>query len=249
MTPLARIFTHAERPDLRERLEEIGNPWPEFMLHGQVTNRYWADLYERFPACQLVLYDAGADVLLGKGNTIPVTWDGSVPGLLAGVDEALTHGIRLHEQGQQPTTLCALVATVAPGYRGRGLSMHLINGMREVALRQQLGCLLAPVRPTLKDAYPDTPFEDYVGRRREDGTRFDPWIRLHERLGGEILTVCPQSCVVEGTIAEWEHWTHRTFPESGDYQIEGGLAPVDIDLQHDRGRYAEPNLWMRHKVR
>jgi hypothetical protein len=38
------------------------------------------------------------------------------------------------------------------------------------------------------------------------------------------------------------------FPESGEYVVEGALVPVEIDREHDRGLYVEPNIWMLHSV-
>ena len=48
-----------------------------------------------------------------------------------------------------------------------------------------LDALIAPVRPTWKERYPLTPIERYVLWRREDGLPYDPWLRTHERVGGE----------------------------------------------------------------
>ncbi len=31
-------------------------------------------------------------------------------------------------------------------------------------------------------------------------------------------------------------------------EVEGALVPVAIDRERDVGRYAEPNLWIRHEV-
>ena len=92
------------------------------------------------------------------------------------------------------------------------------------------------------------PIARYLTWRRGDGELFDPWLRLHERLGAEILGVCPGSLVVTGTVAEWEQWTGMAFPDSGAYVVDGALVPVEIDREHDRGRYVEPNVWMRHPV-
>ena len=39
-----------------------------------------------------------------------------------------------------------------------------------------------------------------------------------------------------------------SFPESGDYWFPGGLATVAIDRAEGRGSYAEPNVWMQHRV-
>jgi len=38
--------------------------WPEYKLHGDVTNRYWARLYDDFPDFQFVLYDDEQDEVL-----------------------------------------------------------------------------------------------------------------------------------------------------------------------------------------
>ena len=242
------VLTLAERPDLEDRLDEIGDPWPEFIHHGDVPDVYWDRLSTDFPEYQLALYDEEQDVLAGKGNTIPVAWDGTLAGLSGGVDDALAQGVALRERGGSPNTLCAVVAVVDPGRQGEGLSGLIIEGMRSTAARHGLGDLIAPVRPTWKSRYPLTPMERYVRWRRDDGLPFDPWIRLHVRLGGEILAVCLESLVVTGTVAEWEGWTGLAFPESGDYVVEGGLVPVTIDRARDVGRYADPNLWMRHRA-
>ena len=70
-----------------------------------------------------------------------------------------------------------------------------------------LGSVIAPVRPTLKQRYPLIPIEEYVAWRREDGAHFDPWIRLHERVGGEIIAPAPASMVIRAPVADWEGWT------------------------------------------
>ncbi|MGZ4397496.1 MAG: hypothetical protein ACXVZ1_03660, partial [Gaiellaceae bacterium] len=106
----------------------------------------------------------------------------------------------------------------------------------------------APVRPSWKERYPLVPIERYATWRRSDGLFFDPWMRVHERLGARILKPEPRSLRITGTIAEWEEWTHTLFPESGDYWFPGGLATVSIDRAIDCGRYWEPNVWMHHAL-
>lgn len=120
--------------------------------------------------------------------------------------------------------------------------------MLDIARRHGLETLIAPVRPTLKDRYPLVPIERYAGWRREDGSLFDPWLRIHERLGATMLKPEPESLRITGTVAEWESWTEMAFPESGEYPFPGGLAPVTIDRDADLRSYREPNVWMRHTV-
>jgi hypothetical protein len=140
----------------------------------------------------------------------------------------------------------ALAAVVAPSHRRQGLSAVILHAMRSSAAAHGLTSLIAPVRPTLKHRYPLTPIERYVSWTRPDGSPFDPWLRVHWRLGAEFLQVAPRSMVVRGTVEEWETWTGYSFPESGPYVVPEALSPVTIDRERDCGRYEDPNVWVRH---
>ena len=118
--------------------------------------------------------------------------------------------------------------------------------MRTIAQRQGLSHLVAPVRPSFKEHYPLTDIATYVHWRREDGQLFDPWMRVHERLGARVSTPLPESLLITGTVAEWESWTKMAFPQTGDYVFPEGLATVHIDREQNRGTYWEPNVWLVH---
>jgi hypothetical protein len=173
---------------------------------------------------------------------MPVSWDGRTENLSGGVVEALES----FSGRDEANVLCALVAVVDPAQQGHGLSGHIIGGMAQSAGRAGLECLIAPVRPTWKDRHPLAPLEDYMLWAREDGLPFDPWIRLHTRLGAEILAVAPRSLDITGSVADWESWTGMVFPQDGDYVVPGALVPVRFE--DGVGRYVEPNVWMRHSV-
>jgi hypothetical protein len=235
------LATFADRPDLAVRTTEIPSVWPEFMLHDEVVGSFWSRLREELPHLQLVLYDEVRDAVVGEGRTVPFRWDG-LPG---GLDDVL---VRAFSDDGPPTALSACVAIVAPDRRGEGLSGLLVEGMRDLAGRHGLTRFVAPVRPTMKARYPLTPMARYVQWRRPDGLPFDPWLRVHVRLGAELLEVCDRSMVVNGTVEEWERWTGMALPDSGSYVVDGGLVPVVVSRESDRGEYVEPNVWMRHRV-
>ena len=107
-----------------------------------------------------------------------------------------------------------------------------------------LSAVVAPVRPTWKERYPLIPIERYVGWRREDGTHFDPWIRIHERVGGEILVAAPRSMTITASAADWEDGpacASRRRP----VRLRR-LAPLVV--REGVGTYVEPNVWMIHQV-
>ena len=240
------LHTASERPDLWERGIPSGSVWPEYNLHGDVLNRWWPHLDEDLPEYQFVLYDETRDEVVAEGHTGPLSWDGSDAALPVGIDAAIEQIFAQVRAGETGNTLCALAAESPREGRRRGLAEQLLGAMREIGERHRLTHLVAPVRPSLKERYPLTAIEDYVQWRRDDGQLFDPWMRIHERLGARLATPTPQSLQITGTVAEWETWTGIEFPATGDYVFPEGLAPVHIDRSADRGSYWEPNVWMVH---
>jgi hypothetical protein len=240
-----RIATVAERPDLVEPAwRATQDVLPEYNGHGDVLNRYWPRLTEERPDFQFHLVGED-DEILARARCLPVRWDGTVADLPAGIDGAIARGFE--EPGAN--TLCALVIMVPRAQQGRGLSGNALRAMTELGRRHGLDALIAPVRPSWKERYPLVPIERYAGWRRADGLLFDPWMRVHERLGATVLKPEPRSLGVTGSVFEWEQWTGLRFPESGDYWFPGGLATVTIDTGLDRGSYWEPNIWMLHALR
>jgi hypothetical protein len=121
--------------------------------------------------------------------------------------------------------------------------------MAGLARERGLGWLIAPVRPNAKERYPTIPIERYACWVREDGTPFDPWVRVHTRMGARTGPALPRSLHITGSVADWESWTGMRFPETGDYVFPAGLATVHIDRAAGTGDYWEPNLWLIHQVK
>lgn len=243
-------YTWAERPDLVERAEALERElWPEHNLHSDAEDAYWSCLGETFANFQFVVVDERhADEVVAEGHSIPCLWDGTVEGLPAGFDGVIEGGARLRGTGARPTTLCALAIEISPSRQGGGLSSRMLRAMAALGVVHGLSDVIVPVRPSLKEHYPLIPIERYARWRRPDGLPFDPWMRVHARLGGEMLRPEPRSLRITGTVAEWESWTGLAFPDSGEYTFPRGLAPVSIDREGDRGTYFEPNVWTRHRL-
>ena len=243
-----KVITLRERPDLEDEVDRLhGEAWPVFLRHDAVAARHWPALFSTFAEYQIVLCD-GTGAVVAVGNTIPVIWDGTTGDLPEGIGEILERGIRIRAEGPPATALSALAVIVRAEHRGEGLSRAVIEAMRGVAARHGLAALIAPVRPTMKSHYPLTPIERYVRWTQADGAAFDPWLRVHFRLGADLLRIAPRAMVVEGSVAAWEEWTGMRFPESGTYVVPGALQPIAIDCERDRGCYEDPNVWMRHPV-
>jgi hypothetical protein len=244
-----RVHTCAERPDLWARSDdEIGDVWPTYNTKGDVLGAHWGRLDEDFRDFQFLLHDEERDLVVAEAHSIPCAWDGTVAGLPRGIDWAIEGAARLFDEGGEPNTLSALAIVIPPEHQGGGLSRTMIGAMRDIGAGHGFADLIAPLRPTWKERYPLTPIERYAAWTRADGLPFDPWIRLHVRLGAEILQPVQRSMHISGSVAEWEEWTETPFPESGAYVFPHGLATLEIDREADLGDYWEPNVWVRHRV-
>jgi GNAT superfamily N-acetyltransferase len=238
-----KLIRYADRPDLRAiRFETLSaRTFPEYMHHNDSGTRYWGRLYDEHPDYQLGLLDG--DELVAEFHSLPLAWDGTLADLPPGWDDVFPRGF---ESGREPTALSALALSVRPDRQGQRLSSFMLNAMRDAARAGGLDALIAPVRPTLKASYPLIPIERYVEWRREDGFHVDPWIRIHEHVGGEILAPAPDSMTIEARVADWEEWTGMRFPEDGEYVVPEMLAPLVV--VDGVGRHVEPNVWMVHSV-
>lgn len=238
------VFTAEQRPDLWERARSLFTAeWPEYNMHGNNTSKYFSVLYPKFAHLQVLMYDASQDCIVGRGRTIPFRWDGTLEDLPAGMDAL---GDRAIDDPGRPTALSALAAEVAKAQQGTGLSGRIIQSMAAVARSAGLATLVAPVRPSWKDRYPLISIDRYARWLRSDGLPFDPWLRVHARLGAIMLRTEPRSLQIEAPVADWEEWTGMTFPEDGEYVFPAGLAPLSV--RSGVGYYWEPNIWMRHAV-
>lgn len=239
-----KLVRYADRPDLLERrYEELTKPtFPAYMNENEPGNLYWARLYTEFPDFQVALVDG--DDLLAEAHAIPLAWDGTLDDLPSGWDEGFVRGMT---SDRPHSALMAIAISVSPAHQGRQLSSRMIGTFTDNARAAGLAeGVIAPVRPTWKERYPLISIERYAEWRRPDGAHFDPWLRIHERVGGRILALAPESMTIRGTPAEWEEWTGMAFPGDGSYVFPGCLAPVTF--VDGVGTHVEPNVWVRHRL-
>ncbi|GAA4096213.1 N-acetyltransferase [Nonomuraea soli] len=243
-----RVTTLAERPELAAGLWTMDNIWPEFMMHDPLADLFYP-FCERLYADYVLVADDDTEPgrLVARGCSMPFTMSGDdLPD--DGWDGVIRRGWLARERGVTPDRISALEITVRQDLLGRGLSGLMLAAMRDNAARLGFGELVAPVRPNRKHLEPLTPMAEYAFRTRDDGLPYDAWLRVHVRAGGRIVKVAPRSMTVSGTLAEWQGWRGTGFERSGTVTVDGALAPVHVDLDHDHAVYVEPNVWVAHPL-
>ena len=245
-----KTFTLHERPDREDDFEQLSDAsWPRFLRQKDALGygQYWPRLFTTWADWQLLIVDEMGPTIAAT-HAVPLVWNGTVEDLPSSIADILRRAQADHDAGRAPNVLCALAAMVATRFRGKGMSAIAVRAMLDLARAHGLRALIAPVRPANKSQYPLAPMERYARWTNEDGLPFDPWIRVHARLGADIVDVAPRALIILGTVANWERWTDMRFPDSGPYVVPGALQPVVIDRQSDEGRYEDPNIWMRHAI-
>ena len=248
MPPALKTVSFADRPDLIAEADRLGGAaWPTFMLNDPVAIENWGRLVDCFPQHQLMVLDG--DEIIALANAVPLHLDMPLSELPdRGVDWGVERSLSDHTAGRTATALMGVQVVVAEGHKGKGLSRTATRAMLDLAKREGIGQVVIPVRPAHKHRFPLIPMADYNAWRREDGLPYDGWLRVHARLGGQVVRICPESMRIPGTIAEWSAWTGQVFPGSGEYLVDGALVPVTIDAEAGTGLYLEPNVWVVHTV-
>jgi hypothetical protein len=228
------------RPEEEEACWEIeSSAWSVF--HVEATAE---DYYD--PALHVVALLDGQ--LVATGNAVPFPrWDGEEKSLeQIGWGDVQQDWCRLFESGEPPETrfASAIGVSAIPGLRGLGLP--LLQALKDAASQAGYQTLAAPVRPTAKWRAPGLPYADYARLRLPDGRHFDPWLRVHERAGGQIVAVCERSFEMRGSRAEWQEWTGLELPESGRLMLEGANEP--LLLADGQGSIVEGSVWVLHRL-
>ena len=221
--------------------------WPEFMQHDAIVEKHWPSLYTAFLDFQFAVQSDGETV--GVGNALALHWEGALKDLPArGLDWAMEKAVDDFKNKLTPNLLVGVQILINPDLRSKGLSYELLELMKQAGKQQGIHQIALPVRPTRKHLHPLVPMEEYIGWVNDKAEPFDPWIRVHVKAGGKVISVCSESMTIEGSVSDWENWTGLRFPESGAYNVPNALTPVTIDLEQNTGTYIEPNVWIVHKM-
>jgi len=241
------VRSRADAPYLKKAASAIEQAaWSNlgYLSYTRAHYEYYADLQDTYPEYQLCLVDEETDY--------PVAVASSVPFVCSGLDDLPAEGwdwlveTTARRKDARTNMLGALAVSVPPVHRSKGYARVMIRSLICLAQSRGFDGVVVPVRPTAKVRHPWVSIADYMAWTDENGQPYDPWLRSHLSVGGKLIGPCERSMVVHEPVAFWENWSRKPFESSGAYSIEGGLAPVKIDLDRQTGTYEEPNVWVSY---
>ena len=236
------VTTIAERPDLADECTRLHTGvFPKYMRYQPLSVR---PIIKYFNYMVIFLQD---EKVIAVGGLMPMQWNGNKDELPT-YPNLVKDGINIQDEQKQFNCLGALFAAISSNHQGKGLSYQLILEMKKMA--KMAGCehLMLPIRPTLKCQYPYSTLSEYLKLRRDDGSYYDPWVRVHHKLGGEIVNLMEECDIFSGPINEWEKVTDQKFRQSGSYIVPRALSPLEIDVAKNVGTISEGNIWIKHSL-
>ena len=219
--------------------------FPDFITEDQAVKTYIGRVREYFPHLNVMLVE-NDDTPVATGWGVPIAWSGDVADLPMTFADLLGRAVEARDAGEETTTFVMCGAVVHPDKKGTGTASELIRALSNTGQLHGLTRTLAPLRPTRKHLYPLISITEYASWVREDGRAFDPWLRLHLRVGARVIALAPKAQTMTATVGEWEGWTGLSLPASGDYVIPLGMNVLHVDREADVGVYSEPNIWVQH---
>jgi hypothetical protein len=239
------IRSRADAPQLKKAALAIEQAaWSNlgFLSYSRSQHEHYAELLDAYPEYQLCLVDSETDYPVAVANSVPFVCSGADDLPPEGWDWLVETAAR--DRGRKPNMLGGLAISVPAVHRSKSYAQVMIRSLIDLAKSKGLNGVVVPVRPTAKARHPWVPIADYMAWTDDSGRPYDPWLRSHASVGGELIGPCERSMVIHEPISFWENWSKERFERSGGYTLEGALAPVEVDLNSQSGTYEEPNVWV-----
>jgi hypothetical protein len=239
------VCSRAETPGLKKAalaVEQAAWSHLGFLNYTRSHYEYYSGLLDTYPEYQLCLIDSDTKYPIAVASSVPFVCTDPDDLPAEGWDWLVETAAR--NKNQRPNMLGGLAVSVSAVHRSKGYARVMIRSLLVLAKSKGLDGVVVPVRPSAKAKHPWVPIRDYMAWTDDRGRPYDPWLRSHCSVGGKLIGPCDRSMVVRESISFWENWSTKRFEESGDYALEGALAPVRIDLDHQLGTYEEPNVWV-----
>lgn len=163
--------------------------WPEFMLQDPLGNQYWMEFIKAFLELQRIFMQNNR--IIAVVNAVALNYDQALDYLPEeGWDWGLEKSILDFRAGKKANTVMGIQIVIAADFLGYGISKlaitELVNRTKELGYQN----LIIPARPSFKHLYPLIDIDDYLSWKNDESLPFDPWLRIHVRLGGKILKSC-----------------------------------------------------------
>jgi hypothetical protein len=237
------------------RLYKIARRFPDLS-----NFRLGPNMFEQIPVDWIVLVRSSGSGsrrqsrLVAHGLACRAPWNGNPCDLPGGWQGVVRLSYENHlEQKQPDDTLVGLFIKVEEEFRDQGWAGHVVAAMKELGSRCGLSRLIIPLRlPTRYERrYSTMPFEEFASLRRETGDYRDHWLRLHVRLGAQIIGYCNTSHQHAMNVGDFHQQFEAERCETNGYvsaRRNGEWYHAYVDLERDCVVISEGCVWVQHML-
>jgi hypothetical protein len=179
----------------------------------------------------------------GDPADLPRGWTGAVR---ASYEEAILRGV-------PPTTLVGLFISAEKGFQKHGWAAQVVQQMKRIARESGLRDIIIPLRlPTRYEPQnAKMPYEEFAFIKRDDGQYQDHWLRMHVRLGAEVIGVSAVSHQHAMHPDDMDQQFHcGRIERTGDYLVKWNdeYFSVFVDIEHGFAIMNQGCVWVRHTL-
>jgi hypothetical protein len=198
--------------------------------------------------------DAAKSSLVAHGVTTRITWNGDPESLPRGWTGSVRQSYeRSVLDSEAPNTLVGLFIFAETAYREHGWAAEVADAMKRLAIKSNLQSLIIPLRLPTRYEWQNArlPYEQFALQKREDGQFQDHWLRMHVRLGAEVMGVSEVS---------HQHALHPDdlraqfqcdmIDSSGSYVVKSHdeYYAAFVDLKREAAIINEGCVWVRYSL-
>jgi hypothetical protein len=198
-----------------------GGPESELVAHGVTTRFSWN----------------------GNPSTLPRGWMGVVR---QSYEDSIIGTTRSN-------TIVGLFINAEKRFQKSGFAAHVTRAMKRIAKDAGLEHLIIPLRlPTRYEPQnAKLPYEEFALRKREDGHYQDHWLRMHTRLGAEVIGMSSVSHQHALHPADLDQQLHCGLKDkTGDYLVKWNdeYYNVFVDVEREYAIMNQGCVWVRHPL-
>ncbi len=216
--------------------------FPAFLNEEPTWRATQADILEHFAPFHFLALDAESGKQVGVNINVPFCWDGTVEDLPT-YNGLLKRCLEERLAGRTPTALVGILGAVAPDFQSKGVFQMLLQATAEAGGKHKIAKFLSPVRPSIKQFYPNFSIDEFCSWRNDKGEILDHWINYVAGMAGPPLAFARDSITLTAPIVQWEQWAGMALPVSGEYVIPGGHQLLRVDRDAGTARYGEDHVW------
>jgi len=219
--------------------------------------RLGPNMFERIPLDWIVCAsgrDASKSRLIGHGIATRIEWNGNPRQLPRGWQGAVRECFQNHAGKQNRcNTHVGLFIKVEDEHRGHQWAERILEEMKRVGRSSGLSTLVIPLRlpKHYEREYAELPIERLADLRRDDGEHLDHWLRLHLRLGAEIIGFSNASHQHAMNLDDFTRQFECGSLDGTGYHLvaqHGEWYRAFVDLERDFALINQSCVWVRHRL-